>query len=88
MGCKKKSSLDSKEILELLDFIVDSARSAFVNSHALDQIEKFKEAINDYHNKPVWDKIVSNGMSQEYSWENSAKHYYDLYKRAIDKRRN
>lgn len=42
-------------------------------------------AINDFHNKSVWTKIQYNGMIKDYSWENSAREYIDLYKKALEK---
>lgn len=38
-----------------------------------------EEAITAYHHKKTWDNIVTNGMQEDYSWENSAKIYQKLY---------
>jgi len=46
-----------------------------------------KRAINDFHNKPVWEKIIKNGMTRDYSWHKSADKYIELYNKAIAKRR-
>jgi len=46
-----------------------------------------KRAINDFHNKPVWEKIMKNGMARDYSWRKSAEKYVELYNKAISKRR-
>lgn len=45
-----------------------------------------KRAINDFHNKPVWEKIMKNGMTRDYSWHKSAERYLELYNKAISKR--
>ena len=54
------------------------------NGYALtDAVER---AIRDYNNKPVWEKIQSNGMSKNYSWKQSAEKYVELYKKALAKK--
>lgn len=50
-------------------------------------LHSVQRAINDFHNKPVWNKIQMNGMEKEYSWNYSAEKYVELYKRAISKKR-
>lgn len=49
-------------------------------------VQSVKRAINDFHNKPVWRKIQTNGMTKDYSWHHSAEKYIELYYRAISKR--
>lgn len=58
---------------------VDYSPYAFLNA--------IQRAIGDYYNKPIWKKIQLNGMSRNYSWENSAKKYIELYKKAELKRK-
>lgn len=50
-------------------------------------IQSIERAINDYHNKPIWNKIIKNGMVKDYSWEKAASQYMDLYKKALIKKR-
>lgn len=50
-------------------------------------LHALKRAINDFHNKPVWEKIIENGMSKDYSWNHSAKEYIKLYGIALNKRK-
>lgn len=45
-----------------------------------------ERAISYYHNKPVWNKIIHNGMTRDYSWESSAKKYVELYEKAKSKK--
>jgi starch synthase len=44
----------------------------------------FKEAItralNYWDDKPVWERIVWNGMNSDFSWSRSAQRYAELYK--------
>ncbi len=49
-------------------------------------VHAVKRATNDFHNKPVWNKIIRNGMTKNYSWEESASKYNLLYHRANSKR--
>jgi starch synthase len=34
-----------------------------------------------FHNKPVWRSMQNNAMAVDVSWQNSARHYADLYRR-------
>ena len=36
-----------------------------------------------YDRKRDWNKIVERAMSQDFSWQNSARQYEDLYKSLI-----
>ncbi|EKD99777.1 MAG: hypothetical protein ACD_22C00176G0003 [uncultured bacterium] len=44
------------------------------------QVVRAKEL---FANKPVWRKLVVNGMKADFSWEYSAKEYERLYERAV-----
>jgi starch synthase len=46
-----------------------------------------ERALRTFYDKEAWKKIQRNGMAQDYSWDNSAKEYLILYKKAIEKRR-
>ena len=48
--------------------------------HAL--LEAIKRAIKLYDNKKHWKQIQLAGMHQDFSWQNSAKQYIDLYELA------
>lgn len=39
-----------------------------------------------YHDKKIWKRLMINGMKQEFSWKESAKHYLELYALAIEDR--
>lgn len=41
-------------------------------------------ALNCFKNKTTWMKIVQNGMHEDFSWNNSAKKYLDIYKKAVN----
>jgi starch synthase len=38
-----------------------------------------RKAVNTYDEKRVWDRIVANGMQEDFSWQRSAKNYKKLY---------
>ncbi|PLX40115.1 MAG: glycogen synthase GlgA [Hyphomicrobiales bacterium] len=39
-----------------------------------------EEAVDAFNHRNKWDNIVTNGMQDDYSWENSAKTYQTLYR--------
>ncbi|GEM_PF-6734417 len=48
--------------------------------------ETVKRAIDSFHIPDEWKKIQLNGMTQDFSWESSAKKYVHLYEHSIRKR--
>lgn len=44
-----------------------------------------ERAISYFHNKPVWNQIIGNGMKLDFSWHKSAEKYNELYRKAISK---
>ena len=38
-------------------------------------------ALDFFKNKAQWARLMKNGMSQDWSWERSAREYLTLYKR-------
>lgn len=46
-----------------------------------------KRAIDSFHIPDEWKKIQMNGMTKDFSWENSARKYVQLYQQAISQRR-
>jgi starch synthase len=49
--------------------------------------EAFMAAVRDalaaYTAQPTWQRLIHNAMAQDLSWERSARHYVDLYQRAV-----
>ena len=43
-----------------------------------------REALEYYHQPKIWKKILSEGMKEDFSWDNSARRYMNLYKSALD----
>jgi starch synthase len=52
---------------------------SFQNFNAHDMLYTIKRAIHFYHHKPIWQKIVQEAMSRDYSWAQSAFKYNQLY---------
>jgi len=46
-----------------------------------------ERAIRTFYDRETWKKIQRNGMAKDYSWDNSAKEYIELYKKAVEKRK-
>ena len=46
-----------------------------------------KRAVELFKNQKVWKQLVKRGMECDFSWENSAKQYLELYNKAIQKHR-
>lgn len=46
-----------------------------------------QRALEMFKDKKTWLNIQKNGMKKNYSWDASAKKYYDLYKMAIERRK-
>ena len=46
-----------------------------------------KEALKYYKKPLLWNKILSEGMKENFSWDNAARRYANLYKRALDIKR-
>ena len=59
----------------------------FTNYTVHEFLSKIKEALEVYENKDAWLRLVRKGMELDFSWENSAKHYLELYQRARSKPR-
>ena len=60
----------------------------FNNYTARDFLNAIKNALETYKDKDAWLKLVTRGMKLDFSWENSAKQYIELYQKAIKKRPN
>lgn len=56
---------------------------SFKNYNAHDMLYTIRRAVAFYHNKEQWGRIVRNGKTCDYSWNQSAKKYHDLYKQLV-----
>ena len=62
---------------------------SFVDFNGQAMTSTIKRAVNMFANrKDLWQKIMHNGMVENFSWDVSAKKYLELYKKAIHNRQN
>ncbi|KNF07925.1 glycogen synthase GlgA [Gottschalkia purinilytica] len=59
---------------------------AFKNYNAHDMLFTLKRAISIYEKKDIWTNLVKRAMGCDYSWNNSAKEYIELYMYLINNR--
>ncbi|TAL70758.1 MAG: glycogen synthase [Bacteroidetes bacterium] len=52
----------------------------FKNYKSADMIQSINKALSLFKNKELWEVIVQNGMSGDYSWGKSVKEYDEIYK--------
>ncbi|MEX0602081.1 MAG: glycogen synthase GlgA [Bacteroidota bacterium] len=46
-------------------------------------LKTIQRALKVYHQPEEWKKLMRNGMARDFSWENSAKKYVNLYKELL-----
>lgn len=51
----------------------------FLGYNGWDMLNEIKHAISVYQNKQEWEKIVSNALKCDFSWEKSTKEYFKIY---------
>ncbi|MBP2626880.1 MAG: hypothetical protein H6Q68_1591 [Firmicutes bacterium] len=56
---------------------------SFANYNAHELLDAINKALALYKNKEKWNKVVSNAMNSDYSWQSSAKQYQEVYKKMI-----
>lgn len=58
---------------------------SFTNYNAHDMLHTLRRAVNYYRqDKDVWRQLIVAGMTGDYSWENSAQRYVELYQSMMD----
>lgn len=80
----------------LADSVVDTNVETLENSKATGFVfdeydstalaETIERAIDLYRQPDDWRGVMKNGMSLDWSWENSAGNYIDVYRRALERR--
>ncbi len=58
---------------------------SFSGYNPWDLMQAIRVAVDTYKNRTVWNRIIQNGMKQNFSWSESAVHYENLYKKAMEK---
>jgi starch synthase len=57
---------------------------SFAEYSALALTDSLSRAVHAYQQPEVWQRLVQNGMRQDWSWAASAKRYVDLYRATIN----
>jgi starch synthase len=57
----------------------------FTEYSAQEFLHSIKRALKIYVNKTKWARLVKNCMANDFSWEQSAKQYMELYGKALKK---
>lgn len=55
----------------------------FPHYNAHEMSDTIMGALDLFHNKEEWNKIVVNAMNSDYSWQHSAKEYQEIYRKMI-----
>jgi len=78
---RKTGGLADTIIDALPQSIADNTASGFVfeESSTGAMIETIKRALLLYDNKPIWEQLQKNAMGKDFSWENSAQKYIEVY---------
>ena len=67
-------------VLSYNEFSGEGNGFSFFNYNAHDMLHVLKRALHYYWNeKEVWQMLQERGMTADFSWETSARHYIDLY---------
>jgi starch synthase len=51
-------------------------------------LEAIRRALQAYRNPAIWEKLMIRGMSADFSWEQSARSYVNLYEKVLAKKRS
>ncbi len=54
----------------------------FRNPSVEEFVQVVRRALRLYHDRPVWRRLMANGMAADHSWSRSAREYVRVYRRA------
>jgi starch synthase len=57
---------------------------SFAHYNAHDMLYTIRRALSFYHDKTTWSQIVKNVFKSDYSWNQSARQYLDLYEQLVE----
>ena len=55
----------------------------FAGVNPLDLLAEIDRAIEAFHDKKGWQKLMRNGMARDYNWSVPAKEYVKVYEAAV-----
>jgi starch synthase len=59
---------------------------SFTNFNAHDMLYTIRRALSFYNDKPIWEKLMKEAMSRDYSWAQSAAKYNEVYEDLVNRR--
>lgn len=59
---------------------------SFTNFNAHDMLYTIRRALSFYNDKPIWEKLMKEAMSRDYSWAQSAAKYNEVYADLVNRR--
>jgi len=88
-GCVPIARATGGLVDTIFDNIADKPSTGFLFKEAdsAQMAEAIQRALRAYGEKEKWRTIQRNGMSQDFSWERSAKQYAELYFSLCDRKR-
>lgn len=60
----------------------------FEGTESTDFMKSVARAIRLYKKPEIWQQIIQNGMSRDFSWKTSAQAYLEIYKQCLQKKRS
>ncbi len=75
-------------VIDVLDNPDQGTGYKFVDFSPESFLEVLSRAVDDYGRKDIWRGLVVRGMKQNYSWDQAARLYEDVYKKALDLAQN
>ncbi|MDD8031160.1 MAG: glycogen synthase GlgA [Acidobacteriota bacterium] len=55
----------------------------FQEYEAVDMLGAIDRAISFYKKEPAWSKLLDNALNSDFSWEKSARNYFELYQKIL-----
>ncbi len=59
---------------------------SFANYNAHELMETMERALALYEDRPTWEKIIKNAMRRNFSWQESARQYQEVYEEIAGKK--
>lgn len=56
---------------------------SFANYNAHEMLFTLEHAIEYYHDRPLWERMMKRAMAADFTWDRSAQEYLDMYARIL-----
>ena len=68
----------------IADTVEDGVTGFLFDEYSSEDLLRVARAVMDYYNdEDVWQRLMKEGMSRDFSWERSGEKYIELYKRVL-----